>query len=73
MTLIHHHQKIVREVIQQTEGPLTGQTPVKIARVVLNAGAVAQFAHHFEVKLGTFLNAPWPPAPETPTRNTAPA
>ena len=57
VAFVDHHQKVRRKVIEQTERPLTGLTAVEITRVVLNARAVSQFPNHFQIELGTFLDA----------------
>jgi hypothetical protein len=57
MALVNEHQEIVREIVQQAERPRTCLPSVKIAAVVLNARAVAQFAHHLQVILRALLQA----------------
>ncbi len=49
MALVDNHQKILREVVQQAERTGSGQSAVEVARVVLDAGTVAQLFDHFEV------------------------
>ena len=57
VALVDHEQEVVREVIEQTEGALTGLSTVEVAAVVLNAAAEAQFPHHLEIVRGAFLEA----------------
>ncbi len=57
VAFVHDHQEILGEIVEQAEGPLTGQAFVEVARVVLDARAVAEFAHHLHVELGAFLDA----------------
>ena len=57
MALIHHQEVILGEVVQQTEGARTGGTAVEVARIVLNARAVAQLLDHLQVVLHALLDA----------------
>ena len=57
MRLINKHKCIVRNVIKQGRRRITGRTPGQIARVVLNARAVAQLLHHLKIVLGALLQS----------------
>ena len=49
MALVDNGQEIVGKVIQQAEWAHAGSASVEVARIVLNARAVAHLAHHFHV------------------------
>ena len=51
MTFVHHHQEVVRKIIQQCKRRLTMLTPVNMHRIVFNAIAIPNFSHHLEVVL----------------------
>ena len=53
--LVHHHQKIRREVVDETRRPLPGAAPAQVARVVLDAGAGPHLEQHLDVELGARL------------------
>ena len=57
MTLIDDQQIVVWEEVQQTVGTFARLSSVEIARVVLNARAVAQFLNHLHVVLHALLDA----------------
>ena len=57
VAFVDHEQEVVREVIEQTEGALTGLAPVEVAAVVLDAAAETEFPHHLEVVRGALLEA----------------
>ena len=57
MAFVHDHQVVFREVVDQTERTRSGGAAVEIARVVLDAGAVAQLLNHFEVVLHALFDA----------------
>ena len=48
--LVDDQQPVRREVVEQRPGTRTGLAPGEMARVVLDAGAVAELAHHLEVE-----------------------
>ena len=52
VALVDHHQEVVGEVVEQRERGLAEVAPVDVHRVVLDAVAVADLAHHLEVVLG---------------------
>ncbi len=54
---IHHQQGIGRQVIKQCRRCLTWAATREIARVVLDAVAIAQFQHHFDVVPGALFQA----------------
>ena len=55
MRLVHHQQKVLREVVQQRKGRLPGLSAVKVARVVLDARAEPDLSQHFDVVIGALL------------------
>ena len=55
MTFINDHKIIVREIIQQTERAGAGSSSVQVPRVVFYPGTIAQFADHFQIKIGAFF------------------
>ena len=57
MTLVYHHQIVVGEEVQQTVRSFSCLSAVKVARIVLNARAVAQFLDHLHVIFHAFLDA----------------
>ena len=57
VALVNEHEEVGREEVEETVGPLAGLTSVEIARVVLDAGAVAQFLYHLQVVLHALLDA----------------
>ena len=54
---IHNHEEILGEIIKQRKRRLPGFASVKIAGIVLNALAIADFAHHFDVVQRSLFNA----------------
>ena len=48
--LVDDEQPVRREVVEQRPRPRAGVPPSKVARVVLDTGAVAQLAQHLEVE-----------------------
>ena len=48
--LVDDQQPVRREVVEQRPRPRPGLAPGEVARVVLDAGAVAELAHHLEVE-----------------------
>ena len=48
--LVDHEQPVRREVVEQRPWPRAGLAPGEMTRVVLDAGAVAELAHHLEVE-----------------------
>ncbi len=57
MALVHHKQKIVGEIINQAKWTCSGSASIEIPRIILNAAAIAQFAHHFHVVGNTIFEA----------------
>ena len=57
VALVDDQQEILGEEIEQAIGALAGFAPVEIARVVLNARAVAQLLDHLHVILHALLDA----------------
>ena len=55
MAFVNDYQEIFGEEVQQAVGAGTGSTPVKVARIILNAGAMSQFAYHFHIIGHPFL------------------
>ena len=49
VALVHHHQQVVREVVEERVGRLAGAAAVEPARVVLDAVAEAHLLEHLEV------------------------
>src|SRR5208283_6112307 len=54
--LIDEHQVIARHVIQQRWRGLPRQAAGKVARIILDAVAVAHFLDHLKVKTGALMN-----------------
>ena len=50
VALVHHHQRIGRQVIKQRRRRLPGRSLRQVARVVLNPMAVANLANHLEIE-----------------------
>ena len=57
MALVHDQQEVGREVVDQGPRPAALLAPGQVAAVVLDAGAVADLAHHLEVEVGALLEA----------------
>ena len=57
MAFVDYQQEVVGKVVEQTEGTYTGSAPVEVAAVVLNAGTVAQFPYHLQIKIGALLQS----------------
>jgi hypothetical protein len=55
--LVDDDDEVLREVVEQREGPLPRLAPVKVARVVLDARAGAGLGEHLEVVLGARAQA----------------
>ncbi len=49
MALVYDGEEVLGKIVKQTEGAHPGLAPVEVAAVVLYAGAVTHFAHHFDV------------------------
>ena len=47
--LVDEHQKVLREIVQQRERRVAGPAAVEVARIVFDAGAIADFAHHLNI------------------------
>ena len=52
MGLVDHHQEVLGEVVQQRGRGRARRPAVDVARVVLDAGAEANLAHHLDVVVG---------------------
>ena len=50
-------QIVLREVVEQAEGARSGGAPVEVARVVLDAGTVAQLLDHLQIVFHPLLDA----------------
>ncbi len=57
MAFIQDHQRFIRQVIEQGRRRLAGPAARQVAGVVLDAVAVTQLQHHFEVIAGALLQA----------------
>ena len=57
VAFVDDHQIILRKIVQQAERPGPRGAPVEVARIVLDAGAVAQFLNHFDVVLDPLFDA----------------
>ena len=55
MAFIHHKQKIVGEIVDKAERTFALLATVEIARIVLNAAAIAQLLNHLKVIVDTFF------------------
>ncbi|MCY1305130.1 hypothetical protein D9M70_549150 [compost metagenome] len=57
MGFVDHQQGIGRQVVVERRRRLAGRTAGQIARVVLDAVAIAELEDHFQVEAGTLLQA----------------
>ena len=57
MTLINHHEIIVRKIIKQTERTRSLLSAIKKTAIVLDAVAITQFPHHLHIKCHSLFNA----------------
>ena len=57
VALVDDEQVVVGEEIEQAVGALAGLAAVEIARVVLDAGAMAQLAYHLDVIVYALVDA----------------
>ena len=57
MRLVDEDQRIVGQEVHQREGRLARLPARQVARIVLDAGAGAGFAQHFEVEVGALAQA----------------
>ena len=57
VAFVHKQNKVLREVVQQRHRRAAGGTVRDYAGVVLNAGAVPDLLHHFNVVLGSLPDA----------------
>ena len=55
MGFVDEDQKILREVVQQRKRRFAGLTAIKVAGVILDSAAIADFMHHLEVIMGALL------------------
>ena len=55
MALVYEGDEILWEIVEQAERSLAGLAPVKIAGIVLYAGAVAHLLYHLQVVLYSLL------------------
>lgn len=58
MALVDDREIIFWEIVEEAEGAHAGLTPVEVAAVVLDAGAVAHLAYHLYVVGGALVEAP---------------
>ena len=56
MALIKNDQHIVRKVVQQGRGRLTGLPATEMARIVLNPLAITDFTDHLQIEMGPLLD-----------------
>src|SRR5579884_796305 len=56
VALVNDDQEVLREVIEQCVRRRARRAPIQEARVVLDAGAVAQLLHHLKVEISALLN-----------------
>ena len=57
MALVDDEEEVLREKVDEAEGPLALLAPGKVARVILDAGAEAHLLHEVEVVFGPHLDA----------------
>ena len=57
MALVHKQQKILREIVKQRHRRATRRAVRDYARIVLDAGAVAQLLHHLNVVIRALADA----------------
>jgi hypothetical protein len=57
VALVDKEQKVAREVVEQRGRRLAGQAAGEVARVVLDAVAVAHGLDHLEIEAGALVNA----------------
>ena len=57
VAFVDDHEVIFREIIEQTERPLSRLTSVEVTRVILNARAEAELLHHFNIIYHAFFHA----------------
>ncbi len=55
MRFIDKQQKILRKIIQKRRRRLPAFTVIQVSGIIFNAIAIAQFLHHFQIKLGTLF------------------
>ena len=55
MALVDEHDRIVRQVIEQRGRRFAGQPSGKMPRIILDAVAVADLFHHFEIEHGALV------------------
>ena len=55
MALVDHEQRVARQVVEQAGRRLAGLAARQVARVVLDAGAVAELGDHLEVEQRALL------------------
>jgi hypothetical protein len=55
MTLIYHEKKIPREVIHKCPRWLSFISPVKMAAIVFNTGAITYLLQHLQIVKGALL------------------
>ena len=55
MTLVDDQQRILRQVVEQARRRLAGAATGQVARVVLDAGAIADLHHHLEIERRALL------------------
>ena len=57
MALIDEHQRIARQVVDQRRRRLARLAPGQVPRVVFDAFAEPDLAHHFEIEAGALLDS----------------
>ena len=57
VALVDEGYEIIREIVNQAEGPLTGFPAVEVAGIILNPGAVPHLLDHLQIVLDPLLQA----------------
>ena len=55
MAFVYHQKRVGGQVVVQGRRRFARLTPGEVARVVFDAGAVAELYHHFQIKAGALL------------------
>ena len=57
VTLVDHHQRILRQIIDQRRRRLAGFATAHVARIIFDAFAETDFVEHLQIERGALLNA----------------
>src|SRR5579863_4404785 len=57
VALVDEEQRVLRKIVEQRGRRLARQPARKMARVVLNAVAIAHLLHHFDIKTRALIEA----------------